>query len=100
MINQMIFIMANDDPHISITRLLAYLEYRWDGVLWFPIPPGEVELWGSSGPETELGTVTRILRDWEYDSKDVARWLTTLADSYNLDTTIHPEAVRIYRRSL
>lgn len=100
MINQLYFIMANNHPHDSIARLLTYLDYRFNGAMWYPIPPGEWDLWGSAGPETEFGTALRLLRDGKYDAKDVARWLTIIADNYMLDTSINQEDVEKYRRSL
>lgn len=100
MINQLFFIMADNDSHDSIGRLLTYLNYRFGKAMWYPIPPGEWDLWGSAGPETELGTALRILGDWKYDAVDVARWLRDLSDSYSLDNYIDAEDVKAYRRSL
>lgn len=97
MINQLVFIMSDND---GIGRLIAYLEYRFNGAMWYPIPPGEWDLWGGSGPETELGTTLRLLKDSSYDAVVVARWLRDLSDIYNLDNYIDAEDVKAYRRSL
>lgn len=99
MINQLVFIMKDIDPHDGIGRLLAYLAYRFNGAMWYPIPPGEYDLWGSKGPETELGTALRLLGGWKYDAVVVARWLRDLSDSYSLDNYIDTEDVKAYRRS-
>ena len=100
MINQLVFIMEDIDPHDGIGRLLAYLEYRFNGAMWYPIPVGEWDLWGGKGPETELGTALRLLGDWKYDAMSVARWLRALSYIYNLDNYIDMEDVKAYRRSL
>lgn len=100
MINQLVFIMKDNHPPGGIGRLITYLEYRFNGAMWYPIPPGEWDLWGSAGPETELGTTLRILRDKDYSSEDVSRWLSALSDSYMLDTSVAPEDVTRYRMSL
>lgn len=100
MINQLFFIMADNDSHDGIGRLLTYLNYRFGKAMWYPIPPGEWDLWGSAGPETELGTALRILRDKGYSSEDVSRWLSILSDSYMLDTSVTPEDVTRDRMSL
>lgn len=100
MINQLIFIMEDIDPLDGIGRLLAYLEYRFDGAMWYPIPIGEWDLWGSTGPETELGTALRLLEDRRYGDEDVARWLRALSDNYSLDNYISTQDVMSYRRSL
>lgn len=97
MINQLVFIMSDND---GIGRLIAYLEYRFNGAMWYPIPVGEWDLWGGKGPETELGTALRLLGDRQYAAEDVARWLRALSDIYNLDNYIDMEDVAAYRRRL
>lgn len=99
MINKLVSIMEDLHPHDGIGRLLTYLKYRFDGAMWYPIPRGEWDLWGSAGPETELGTALRVLGDWKYDAEDVARWLRILSDNYDLDNYIGAEDVKSYRRS-
>lgn len=99
MINQLVFIMKDNDPHDGIVRLLTYLEYRFNGAMWYPITVSERDLWGSTGPETELGTALRLLEDRKYVAEDVSRWLRALSDSYNLDNSIRAEDVKNYRRS-
>ena len=77
--------------------LLAYLDFRWRGAMYFPIPEGEWHEWSSTGPETEYGTTLRILTDKNYSTSEVSGWLTELSKHYRLDTTVTVDDVDKYR---
>lgn len=98
MINHLVFIM--DNASTGLDRLLSYMNYRFDGAWYYPIPEGEWDVWGSAGPETEYGTALRILAEKAYSDEQVAVWLSTLADHYNLKTIILKGEVNEYRRTI